>query len=209
MSHLTYNVLAAANTLDTWDLITKASLVVKLVMLLLALMFLFGLVIIGYKFFYLNRASRQSDMFLEAFWRSRDIQAIYQQAQALNYSPVAHMFAAGYSELSKRGSGDREGDLENVERSLMKAQLKETTRLESMTSFLATTGSAAPFIGLFGTVWGIMNSFRAIGAMKSASVATVAPGIAEALIATAIGLVAAIPADIAKNLFMRKIRVLA
>jgi biopolymer transport protein TolQ len=211
MSHLMPTVLAAANTLDTWDLISKASLVVKLVMLLLALMFVFGLVIIGYKFFYLNRASRQSEMFLEAFWRSRDIQAIYQQAQALNYSPVAHMFAAGYSELSKLqqgGSGDRDGDLENVERSLTKTQLKETTRLESMTSFLATTGSAAPFIGLFGTVWGIMNSFRSIGAMKSASVATVAPGIAEALIATAIGLVAAIPAVIAYNFFLRKIRVL-
>jgi biopolymer transport protein TolQ len=212
MTHLSYLVLAQSNKLGLWDLVSKASGVVIAVMVLLVLMSLFGWFVIGYKYFYLSRASIQSDMFLEAFWRSRDIQAIYNQAQQLNYSPVAHMFVAGYTELSKLqqgAAGDREGDLENVERSLMKAQLKETTRLESMTPFLATTGSAAPFIGLFGTVWGIMNSFRAIGAMKNASVANVAPGIAEALIATAIGLVAAIPAVMAYNFFIRKIRVLS
>jgi biopolymer transport protein TolQ len=122
------------------------------------------------------------------------------------------MFLAGYSELSKLQQGgastDRDGDLEAVERALGKAQIKELTRLESSVPFLATTGSAAPFIGLFGTVWGIMNSFRAIGAMKSASVANVAPGIAEALVATAIGLVAAIPSVMAYNYFQRRIIVL-
>jgi len=112
------------------------------------------------------------------------------------------------SKLQQSGpTADRDGDMESVERSLGRAQLKETMRLESLTPFLATTGSAAPFIGLFGTVWGIMNSFRAIGAMKSASVTTVAPGIAEALIATAIGLLAAIPAVMAYNFFVRRIRV--
>jgi biopolymer transport protein TolQ len=214
MADLSHLVLAATNksNMGIWDLISQASVVVLIVMGLLVLMSLFGWFVIGYKWFYLARASTQSEMFLEAFWRSRDIQAIYNVAQQLNYSPVAHMFVAGYTELSKlqqgTATGDREGDLENVERSLMKAQLKETMRLESMTPFLATTGSAAPFIGLFGTVWGIMNSFRAIGAMKSASVANVAPGIAEALIATAIGLIAAIPAVMAYNFFVRKIRVL-
>jgi biopolymer transport protein TolQ len=160
---------------------------------------------------YLASAARESEAFLDAFWRSKDIEAIYKEAQGLGRSPLSHLFLAGYTELAKLQGGsqrDRDGDLENVERALAKAQLRETTRLESNVPFLATTGSAGPFIGLFGTVWGIMNSFLAIGAMKSASVATVAPGIAEALIATAIGLVAAIPAVLAYNYFVRKITVL-
>jgi biopolymer transport protein TolQ len=204
-------VSAPTSNLDTWHLIRNASGVVIGVMSLLALMSVIGWYIIGFKYFFIQRAMSESESFLDAFWRSRDIEAIYKHAQALNRSPLSHLFVAGYSELSKlqkSHSGDREGDLENVERALLKAQVKETTRLESNVSFLATTGSAAPFIGLFGTVWGIMNSFRSIGAMKSASVQTVAPGIAEALIATAIGLVAAIPAVMAYNYFVRRIRVL-
>ena len=204
---------APANELDIWSLIVNASGVVIAVMVLLVLMSVVGWYIIGYKYFFFARAIRQSDTFEEAFWRGRDIQQIYNTAQGLKHSPLSAMFLAGYSELAKLQQGgtvsaDREGDLENVERALGKAQLKELTRLESMTPFLATTGSAAPFIGLFGTVWGIMNSFRAIGVMKSASVANVAPGIAEALVATAIGLVAAIPAVMAYNYFQRKISVL-
>jgi biopolymer transport protein TolQ len=202
----------AANQLDVWSLVSSASEVVIGVMLLLVFMSVVSWYIIGYKYFFFQRAIRQSEQFEEAFWRGRDIQMIYNTAQGLRRSPLSLMFLAGYSELSKLQQGgashDREGDLENVERALIKAQLKELTRLESMVPFLATTGSSAPFIGLFGTVWGIMNSFRAIGAMKSASVANVAPGIAEALIATAIGLVAAIPAVMAYNYFQRKIRVL-
>lgn len=205
-------VLAATTNMDTWSLIKGASGVVIGVMVLLALMSLFSWYIIGYKYLFIAQATRESDAFNDAFWRSRDIEAIYKVAQGLSKSPLSHLFLAGYTELSKLqatgGSSDREGDLENVERSLQKAQMKETTRLESMVPFLATTGSAAPFIGLFGTVWGIMNSFKAIGAMKSASVANVAPGIAEALIATAIGLVAAIPAVMAYNYFLRKTRIL-
>jgi biopolymer transport protein TolQ len=208
------NCLAApAGKLDVWDLVSNASGVVIGVMVLLALMSVIGWYIIGYKFFFFNRAIRQSDQFEEAFWRSRDIQMISAKAQELRHSPLSAMFLAGFSELGKlsqqTGAPDRDGDMENVERSLGKAQLKELTRLESMVPFLATTGSAGPFIGLFGTVWGIMNSFRAIGAMKTASVANVAPGIAEALVATAIGLVAAIPAVMAYNYFQRRIRVLS
>jgi len=202
----------AAKQHSLWDLVAGASIVVMCVMGLLALMSVVGWYIIGFKYFFIARASRESEQFMDAFWRSKDIEVIYQHAQALSHSPLSHLFVAGYSELAKlqqQKGGDRDGDLENVERALMKAQLKETTRLESNVSFLATTGSAAPFIGLFGTVWGIMNSFRAIETMKSASVQTVAPGIAEALIATAIGLVAAIPAVMAYNYFVRKIRVLA
>jgi biopolymer transport protein TolQ len=203
---------AAASQLDIWHLIINASGVVIAVMVLLVLMSVVTWYIVGYKYFRVQRAIRQSDQFEEAFWRGRDIQVIYSTAQGLRHSPLSAMFLAGYNELAKlqqHGASEREGDLENIERALMKAQLKETARLESMVPFLATTGSAAPFIGLFGTVWGIMNSFRAIGAMKSASVANVAPGIAEALVATAIGLVAAIPAVMAYNYFTRKIRLLS
>ncbi len=203
----------AANKLEVWELIRNASGVVIGVLVILGLMSVATWYIIGYKYLAIQKAQRQSEQFEDAFWRGRDIQAIHGAAQGLRHSPLSLMFLAGYSELSKlqqqpQASGEREGDLENIERALMKAQLKETTRLESMVPFLATTGSAAPFIGLFGTVWGIMNSFRAIGAMKTASVANVAPGIAEALIATAIGLVAAIPAVMAYNYFVRRIRVL-
>jgi biopolymer transport protein TolQ len=204
--------LVDAPKLEIWDLISHASGVVIGVMLLLLTMSVVGWYIIGYKYFYVSRALRQSEDFQDAFWKGRDIGAIYASAQKLRHSPLSAMFLAGYSELSKLqqqapGTSDRDGDLENVERSLMKAQIKETSRLEAMVPFLATTGSAAPFIGLFGTVWGIMNSFRAIAALKTASVSNVAPGIAEALIATAIGLVAAIPAVMAYNYFVRKIRV--
>ena len=191
---------------------TKASLLVKLVMILLMLMSLAGWAIITYKWLSLRRATRETVKFNESFWRSRDIEHIYKHAQSLRFSPVSAMFLAGYTELAKlasdeRPNRDREADLDNVLRSLRRAQTTETTKLETMIPFLATTGSAAPFIGLFGTVWGIMNSFREIEAAGSATVKTVAPGIAEALLATAIGLVAAIPAVMAYNYFQRKIRV--
>src|SRR5262249_44531486 len=158
--------------------------------------------------------------FLDAFWQAKRLDTMYQQAEVKRKSPIAQLFKAGYVELSKlqnqkskqEGSGWGEGggdDLENIERALRRSQTSQTTQLESMVPFLATVGSAAPFIGLFGTVWGIMDSFRSIGAKGSANLATVAPGIAEALITTAIGLVAAIPAVMAYNYFARKIKVLA
>jgi biopolymer transport protein TolQ len=204
---------SAPAKLDLGELIWNASLPVKGVMTVLVFMSLYCWYIIAYKYLLLSSATKESDQFFDAFWRSRDIEAIYKVAQGLQRSPLSHMFLAGYSELSKLQAGgpsqDRDGDLENVSRALSKAQTREITRLESHVPFLATTGSAAPFIGLFGTVWGIMTSFLAIGAMKSASVATVAPGIAEALVATAIGLVAAIPAVLAYNYFLRKITVLS
>jgi biopolymer transport protein TolQ len=188
--------------------------------------------IIGYKYFFLRRAKRGSDRFLDTFWTSRRLDAVYKAAKEMPHSPTATVFAAGYVELSKlqtstaipdaaskeeveaaaAASGamhDRLGDLESVERAMRRAQTEEVTKLERMAAFLATTGSAAPFVGLFGTVWGIMTSFRDITATGSASVTVVAPGIAEALIATAIGLMAAIPAVIAYNLFVQRIKVLA
>ncbi len=206
------SVLAVSEDLDLTALIQQAHWVVKLVMALLALMSVACWYIIGYKYFYIRRAQGESKQFLDAFWRSRDIEQIYKYAQTLTRSPVAAMFSAGYTELAKlatdtpRDRADRESDLDNVKRALRRAQTFETTRLDSMVPFLATTGSAAPFIGLFGTVFGIMNSFRSMSG-SSANIQTVAPGIAEALFATAIGLVAAIPAVIAYNYFIRRVRV--
>jgi biopolymer transport protein TolQ len=209
----------AAN-LDIPRLFDQAHWIVKAVMVLLAVMFVVGLYIIIYKWLYVRRATTESSRFTESFWRSRDIEQIYKQAQSLRNSPISQMFVAGYTELAKLASdealrGDREGNLANIERALRRAQTVETTKLESMVPFLATTGSSAPFIGLFGTVMGILFAFLDIapdptGPAKpaAASLATVGPHIAEALFATAIGLVAAIPAVMAYNYFTRRIRVL-
>jgi biopolymer transport protein TolQ len=205
--------LAGTGQLTPLALIQNASGPVLAVMGILVLMSLISWYIIGYKFFFLRAAADESERFVDAFWRSKDIEAIYKQAQGLSKSPLSSMFVAGYSELARlqqgtQSAGDREGDLENVSRALSKAQTKETTRLESMVPFLATCGSAAPFIGLFGTVWGIMTSFLAIAETKKASIDILAPHIAEALIATAVGLVAAIPAVMAYNFFTRRITVI-
>jgi len=194
-------------------LFQQAHWIVKGVMGLLALMFLVGVYIIFYKYLYIRRASRESAQFNESFWRSRDIEQIYKHAQILRFSPVSQMFIAGYTELAKLASderlkGDPEGKLDNIERALRKATTTETTKLESMVPFLATTGSSAPFIGLFGTVIGIMITFQTMGHAGSAQLQLIVPHIAEALFATAIGLVAAIPAVMAYNYFTRKIRVL-
>ncbi len=203
--------ILAASDLDLWSLVVQAHWVVKAVMIALAMMSVVGWYIIGHKYIFLRRATKESARFLDSFWRSRDIEHIYKHAQALRRSPISVMFIAGYTELAKlaadqRQNRDKEADMENVERALRRAQTSETTKLETMVPFLATTGSSAPFIGLFGTVWGIMNSFSSLGA-KPASIQTVAPGIAEALFATAIGLIAAIPAVMAYNYFQRRIRI--
>ena len=210
-----------AAKLDIMHLFEQAHWIVQAVMILLAVMFVVCLYIIIYKRLYIGRASTESSRFIEAFWKSRDIEQIYKQAQALRNSPISQMFVAGYTELAKLQSDDqlkddREGNLGNIERALRRATTHETTKLESMVPFLATTGSAAPFIGLFGTVMGILFAFMdlsapAPGAAGKAAQATldkVGPHIAEALFATAIGLVAAIPAVMAFNYFMRRIKVL-
>ena len=202
--------------MDILSLVMQASGVVMGVLVLLVFFSLVSWYIIGYKFFYLHRAQSETETFLDTFWQSKRLDEIYQTAEEMKRSPISQVFKAGYVELSKikggeQGSGDQGawlGDMESIKRALDRAQTSELTHLESMVPFLATTGSAAPFVGLFGTVWGIMNSFRSIGEKGAANLATVAPGIAEALIATAIGLMAAIPAVIAFNYFLRKIKVL-
>ncbi len=210
--------ISAASTLgaslDIVRLLEHAHWIVQAVMVLLAIMFVIGVYIIIYKTMYIRRAAGESQRFLDSFWKSRDIEQIYKQAQQLRNSPISQMFVAGYTELAKLASDqdmkdDREGSLASIERALRKAQTVETTKLENMVPFLATTGSAAPFIGLFGTVVGILFAFLEISeATGAATLKVVGPHIAEALFATAIGLVAAIPAVMAYNFFMRRIRVL-
>jgi biopolymer transport protein TolQ len=207
---------ALGANLDVIGLFQQAHWIVQGVMLVLLVMFVVGLYIIVYKQLYIGRAAGESARFVDAFWRSRDIEQIYKQAQALRNSPVSAMFIAGYTELAKLQSDaqlkdDREGNLANIERALRRAQTQEGTKLESMVPFLASTGSAAPFIGLFGTVLGIMFAFLDISQGAQHSVPTlqsIGPHISEALIATAIGLAAAIPAVMAYNYFTRRIRVL-
>lgn len=217
--HLLPSLFATAKDKSLLDLVTQSFPGIVFWVLMLLLVFSLACwYIIGYKLFVLRRAKANDQAFLETFWRSRRLDEVYRVAKEITGSPTAKVFTAGYVELSKIQSDkssqgdamhDRLGDLESVERAMRRAQTEEVTRLERMVAFLATTGSAAPFVGLFGTVWGIMTSFRHITASGSASLTVVAPGIAEALIATAIGLVAAIPAVIAYNLFVQRIKVLS
>jgi biopolymer transport protein TolQ len=203
--------------------------VVIATVLILVTLSVLSWVIIAYKGVALMAAARETSRFLEAFWQAKQLDVVYKTADALKRSPVAQVFRAGYVELAKLQSarqkstaagaaasapqGDRAlselGDLENIERALNRAAGTEVTSMETFIPFLATAGSAAPFIGLFGTVLGIMKSFRDIGGMGSASLVVVGPGIAEALITTAIGLVAAVPAVMAYNYFVRRVRVLS
>ena len=199
-------------------LILGAGVIVKLVLILLLFFSVVSWAIILFKLVQVHRANSESDRFMDFFWKSKRFDTIASQVDRFPHSPLTVLFNEGYGELKKvvEGNGDSEGSalstdlggVENVSRALRRATNSEITRLEKYLTFLATTGSTSPFIGLFGTVWGIMTAFENIGKTGSASLAVVAPGIAEALIATAIGLVAAIPAVMAYNHFQNKIRVL-
>ncbi|MBC7963149.1 MAG: protein TolQ [Steroidobacteraceae bacterium] len=199
-------------------LLLGAGLIVKIVLLILIGFSVVSWTIIMFKFIQVQRANSESVRFMDFFWKSKRFDAIASQVDRFANSPLTVLFNEGYGELKKvvEGDGASEGSalstdlggIENVSRALRRATNSEITRLEKYLTFLATTGSTSPFIGLFGTVWGIMNAFEGIGRTGSASLAVVAPGIAEALVATAIGLVAAIPAVMAYNHFQHKIRVL-
>ncbi len=200
-------------------MVTGASPVVQLVLYLLLGFSVVSWGILFYKLRQVRLARRQSERFIEIFWDTKNLTGIHSASQELKQSPVAHVFRAGYQELvrltrAKRQANPGEtlttelGGIENVERAMKRATNQEITRLEKSLTFLATTASSTPFIGLFGTVWGIMNAFRGLSAAHSSSIQAVAPGISEALIATAVGLFAAIPALIGYNYFARQIRVL-
>ncbi len=183
------------------DLIFQAGPVVKLVLLTLLFFSVFSWAIIFYKHRFLSKIERETDDFLRTFRKTRDLDNLYQSTKRLSLSPVVNLFRSVYS-FESSDSINRE----ELRRVLKRTELLESARLEKYLTFLATTGSTTPFIGLFGTVWGIMNSFRGIGRVGSASLAVVAPGIAEALIATAAGLIAAIPAVIAYNYYLSRAR---
>jgi len=212
----------AAQEIDFFALILDTGIVVGSALVILILFSVASWGIILYKHFFLRKAHLESVQFLDMFWKSRRLDQIFEGCEKLSASPIAQVFRAGYIELSKsrrktepaaagapvnKSFGD-EGDLESIQRALRRAATSQITILESLVSFLATTGSTAPFVGLFGTVWGIMEAFQEIGKAGNATLATVAPGISEALIATATGLAAAIPAVVGYNYFVQKIKVL-
>ena len=200
-------------------MVLNAGPVGQLVMLTLLIFSVVSWAIVIMKSRLLKKVRLDSEDFLETFWQSANLNEAHVAAEEFEYSPQASVFIAGFSELQKinkiRSRKDSESQVEtldmqlatmdNLKRAIRKAELQQLNILGSSLPFLATTGSAAPFIGLFGTVWGIMASFHDIGQRGSASLAVVAPGISEALVATAAGLAVAIPAVIFYNYFANKI----
>lgn len=192
------------------DMILNASLVVQLVMGLLVAASVISWSIIIRKRRLLNAALAGSDAFETSFWSGGDLNAIYRDITRDQTAPgdMAGLFEAGFREF-RRLTGQQgmspEQVLDGVRRTMHVTRMREMDRLEESLATLATIGSTSPYIGLFGTVWGIMNSFRGLGNVQSATLAVVAPGIAEALVATAIGLFAAIPAVIAYNRYADKV----
>ena len=195
-------------------MVLGAGLMVKLVLLLLLIFSVVSWAIIFLKYLNYRNIKKENEEFSADYLKSSKLSEILPAAKKYKYSTTAEVFRVGYTELTTLNKLSKEsasgGDeihlssLDNVDRSLNRACNKEMTKLESALGFLATTGSASPFIGLFGTVWGIMDTFKGIGARGSATLAVVAPGISEALIATAAGLAAAIPAVIFYNYFLNQ-----
>jgi biopolymer transport protein TolQ len=185
-------------------LITNASLLVQLVMLSLLIASLVSWAMIFNKRVVLNRARREADKFEDQFWSAEDLSPLYNRINSKREggTGMEKMFEVGFKEFARlrnQATKDADAMLESAQRAMRIAMNKEVDYLETNLSFLATVGSTSPYVGLFGTVWGIMNSFRALGNVQQATISMVAPGIAEALIATAMGLFAAIPAVIAYN----------
>lgn len=201
------------NDMSIIRLVIDASLVVQLVMLLLLLASVASWAVIFQKQRLLKQARSTADSFEKEFWSGGDLTGLYRRISGKG-SPASGMegiFEAGFREFSRlRKQDDLQASqvVDGSRRAMLVSQMRESDRLEQNLAFLATVGSTSPYVGLFGTVWGIMNAFINIGAQKNASLDVVAPGIAEALIATAIGLVAAIPAVMAYNYFVRRIIVL-
>jgi len=208
--NLAYATFFMRKPMDYLRLIIDASPVVQLVLLILVFFSVFSWAVIFFKRKTLKSASAQSKKFLKVFRRSKDLSEVNQAAKRYKASPLAALFRSGYKELTFLSKSPEltlnSERLESINRALAKTSNQEISNLEKMMSFLATTGSVTPFIGLFGTVWGIMDAFNKIGILRSASIQTVAPGIAEALIATAAGLFAAIPAVIAYNHYLHRIK---
>ena len=222
-----HSVLASAGPLladvDLVKLLTASRGIVLGVVIILLLLVALTVFVVLFKLIHITMAQSQSISFLDRFWESKRLDDIYRVAEAKKQSPIAAMFRAGYVELSKVKKSqqtaaqagqpdsmhDRLGDADNVERALARARTSENTKLENLLPFLATTGSSAPFIGLFGTVWGIMEAFLSIAEKGQAELGEVSQPIAEALVTTALALASAVPAVVAYNYFQRRLRVLS
>ena len=200
--------------LDIWTLILNASVVVKVVLVLLLLVSFTSWMFIFQKWFSIRRAAAQTEQFERDFWSGNDLNALYQGAVNSRHiiGSLERIFEAGYREFTKlraqRGT-DASTMVDGARRAMRATYQREMDHLERHLAFLASTGSVSPYVGLFGTVWGIMHAFRGLSNMQQATLAAVAPGIAEALVATAIGLFAAIPAVVAYNRYSHDIDRLA
>lgn len=203
---------------DIIRMVFNAGPMVQFVLLILLFFSVTTWAIILMKYRLFRRAKKESKNFLEIFLKSRNLSSVLKESKFLRYSPLAEMLRVSYIELNKMKdrstaqgitvSNPQLADVDNISRALGRSISVQVTRLGRNLSFLATTGNTAPFVGLFGTVWGIMSAFREIGLRGSANLATVAPGIAEALVATAAGLAAAIPAVMAYNYYTNQLRIL-
>ncbi len=199
---------AAAVDFSIWAIIMRADLIGKAVIALLAMASIWSWAIIFEKWIALRSVNARSDKFEDRFWSGGSVDSLYEDVSRRPNSPMASLFAAAMREWRQSTASDHTGAQtilggvkERIERVMNVTLGREMSRLERHVSFLATVGATAPFIGLFGTVWGIMNAFQGIAIQKNTNLATVAPGISEALFATALGLLAAIPAVIAYNRF--------
>jgi biopolymer transport protein TolQ len=206
--------MIVSHDLTILSMIMNASIVVKAVMALLVFASMLSWTYIFMKLFSIGRARRQAEEFEREFWSGSDLVGLYQRAASGRYPPAGmeRIFEAGFKEFLKlkgRPGSDLASLLEGTRRAMKATYQREMDALESHLSFLATVGSVSPYVGLFGTVWGIMNAFRGLSNVAQATLAQVAPGIAEALVATAMGLFAAIPAVIAYNRFSHDIDRLA
>ena len=194
-----------ATDMSLWGLFANASLLVKAIMIFLLALSVISWTIIFQRAWFMRNARRAMQQFEEQFWSGADLGKLYESLTsrgAAEVSGIAHVFYVGFKEflrLRKQPSGDRGALMEGTQRCMHVALSRETEKLEAHLSFLATVGSVTPYIGLFGTVWGIMHAFMALGNVQQATLSLVAPGIAEALVATAMGLFAAIPAVVAYN----------
>ena len=196
------------------EILWEASLVVQLTMLLLALMSVGSWAVIFNKWNLFKASKKENRHMEDAFFKASSLDEIFEMCKLYPSSPLSTVFRSGYSEINKIAATRQKSDssdsmlsgMDNLQRALDKAVSSQLLSMESRLSFLATTGSVSPFIGLFGTVFGIMTSFQQIGLSGSASLAVVAPGISEALIATGVGLFAAIPAAVFYNHFINEVK---
>jgi biopolymer transport protein TolQ len=197
------NLLAVALGGEVLDMVSNTGIVAKIVLLILLAFSLLSWTIILSKFGLFRRAAVQSGRFVRAFRKAARLQELAAVADQFKPSPLVAVFTGAVEELRRSGANPR---TLSVQRATQIAASEELTRLESRLTWLATTGSIAPFIGLFGTVWGIIDAFHGLGTAGAATLRAVAPGISEALITTAAGLFAAVPAVIAYNYFLQQIR---